>query len=220
MMQLNISRMITTVQQDVLLFNQSVWFNLTVGLDEEPSEEAVIDVLRSLDMWRFVQKLPMKLHNNIGPGGRNLSGGMRQRISVARGILCDRPILLLDEPTSAQDMVVRGPTMIYCLESGCIGGERCLPSNTYSRHPSPVALASMSSSRNAIPRKDRPNWSSVVGCYGSMLSMVWVFLHLPWNKERASQDPLIAPGESLFPLDWKLLSDLHATFYNFVQLSP
>src|SRR5699024_12696647 len=70
----------------------------------EASDEAVKKVIREIELESFVKELPNGIHEKIGEGGRTLSGGQEQRIAMARDLLSDKPIILLDEPTAHLDI--------------------------------------------------------------------------------------------------------------------
>lgn len=90
------------VTQESFLFNCSVRENLLVA-KEDATEEEMWDVLRAANASKFVEALPQKLETNVGERGVKLSVGEKQRIAIARVILKNPPILLLDEATASVD---------------------------------------------------------------------------------------------------------------------
>lgn len=93
---------ISMVLQDVYLFHETVRENLIFGR-KDISEEEVIAACKQAQCHDFIMSLPQGYNTVIGEGGSTLSGGEKQRISIARAILKKSPILLLDEPTSSLD---------------------------------------------------------------------------------------------------------------------
>jgi ABC-type multidrug transport system fused ATPase/permease subunit len=100
--QIDLYSSLTLVMQETLLFNDTILGNLLLGVKDPPSDAVIKKVLQSVSLWDAIQELPLKLQMPSGINGARLSGGFRQRLSVARGILSNRPVMLLDEPTSAQ----------------------------------------------------------------------------------------------------------------------
>jgi ATP-binding cassette subfamily B protein len=90
------------VPQDPVIFNASVLENIALGgLDK--SEDAIIQAAKAAYVDEFVAKFPEGYHTLLGEKGIRLSGGQKQRIALARAILKDAPIYLLDEATNALD---------------------------------------------------------------------------------------------------------------------
>ncbi len=95
-------RCIGYVPQDPLLFNTSILNNVTLG-DENVSRERVRQVLQAAGAWDFVQRRPAGLDDVVGEAGGYLSGGQRQRIAIARALVYEPTLLILDEVTTALD---------------------------------------------------------------------------------------------------------------------
>lgn len=90
------------VSQSVYLFDGSIWDNILYGRPDA-TEEEVVAAAKAAEVHEFIETLPQGYHTPIGERGLKLSGGQSQRISIARAILKDPPILVLDEATSAVD---------------------------------------------------------------------------------------------------------------------
>jgi len=93
---------IAIVTQQTILFNDTVRNNIAYG-DIERTEEDITNAARAANAHDFIMKMPKGYDTNIGELGAKLSGGEKQRLSIARAILKNAPILILDEATSSLD---------------------------------------------------------------------------------------------------------------------
>lgn len=93
---------ISMVFQDVYLFNDTIINNIKMGRSDASMEE-IVAASKKAQCHEFIEKLPKGYETMVGEGGSTLSGGEKQRISIARAILKDAPIILLDEATASLD---------------------------------------------------------------------------------------------------------------------
>ena len=98
---------IATIPQDPSLFHRSVMDNIRYGRLNATDEE-VIEAVKKARADDFIVKLSQGYDTFVGERGVKLSGGQRQRIAIARAILKDAPILILDEATSSLDSITEG----------------------------------------------------------------------------------------------------------------
>jgi len=99
----NLREQISLVSQDVVLFNDTIANNIAYGGLAERSEEDIQAAAEAAHVLEFTREMPDGLETIVGDRGVLLSGGQRQRIAIARAILKDAPILILDEATSSLD---------------------------------------------------------------------------------------------------------------------
>ena len=95
--------MISFVTQQNFIFGATIKENLTIGLNRKVNDNEIHEACRIVCADNFIDKLPQKLNTQLHNGGSNLSGGQLQRIALARAILKDSDILILDEATSSLD---------------------------------------------------------------------------------------------------------------------
>jgi ABC-type multidrug transport system fused ATPase/permease subunit len=98
----SLRRQVAVVLQDSFLFNNTVTQNLLYGKPDATADE-LIAAARTANAYDFITKLPEGFETELGERGVKLSGGQKQRLALARAILADPRILILDEATSSVD---------------------------------------------------------------------------------------------------------------------
>ena len=93
---------VSLVLQDTLLFRGTIWENIAYGKPDAEIEDTV-RAAEQANAHEFIVKMPMSYATTVGERGATLSGGQRRRIAIARAIVRDTPILILDEPTAGLD---------------------------------------------------------------------------------------------------------------------
>lgn len=95
-------RQIAYVLQDTVLFRGTVRDNIAFGRPDADHEE-IVEMAKLANAHEFISEMPQGYDSAVGDRGLTLSGGQRQRIGIARALIRDSPILILDEPTAALD---------------------------------------------------------------------------------------------------------------------
>ena len=98
----SLRKMIAIVTQDTILFNDTIASNITYG-QPDCSNERMYAAAQAANAHKFIAEQPQGYETVIGEKGVRISGGQRQRLSIARALVKDAPILILDEATSALD---------------------------------------------------------------------------------------------------------------------
>ncbi len=100
---LNLRDQIAYVGQEIVLFNDTIAHNIAYGRLQDVTEQQIIAAAKAAHAWEFIEHMTEGLQTVVGERGVMLSGGQRQRIAIARALLKDAPILIMDEAMSALD---------------------------------------------------------------------------------------------------------------------
>lgn len=99
----SIRKIVSYISQDTFLFNDTIYNNLIVGSDEVDKSE-IEECVQSCGLTDFINNLPSGYDTLISEDGKNLSGGEKQRIAIARALISKKKILIMDEPDSNLDL--------------------------------------------------------------------------------------------------------------------
>ena len=92
------------IPQDIVILNQSVKENILFGFDNKKiSNVKILEILKKVSLSQFIKKLPGRLSHIIKQDGKNISGGEKQRIAIARSLIKNPEMIVLDEATSGLD---------------------------------------------------------------------------------------------------------------------
>ena len=100
----NLNRLISVVPQNPNLFNRTILENLKIG-NVNASFEDIVEATKKANCYDFIMAMPDQFDTDIGEKGSSLSGGQAQRVSIARALLKDAPIMIFDEATSSLDSI-------------------------------------------------------------------------------------------------------------------
>ncbi len=100
--QKSLRQQMSFVLQETLLFHAPIWNNIAYG-KPEASRAEILRAAELANAHEFIEKMPEGYDTIVGERGVTLSGGQRQRIAIARAVIRNTPILILDEPSSGLD---------------------------------------------------------------------------------------------------------------------
>ena len=100
----SLRQQIALIPQDIMLFHRSIGENIGYAKDNATLDE-IKQAAKFANIHEFIESLPEKYNTLVGERGVKLSGGQRQRIAIARAILKNAPIVILDEATSSLDSI-------------------------------------------------------------------------------------------------------------------
>lgn len=98
-----VRKMVVSVPQKASVISGTVAENIRMGKSDATDEE-IIEALKTAQAYEFIEKLPDGINSPVLQGGKNFSGGQKQRLTIARAVVSKPPVLILDDSTSALDM--------------------------------------------------------------------------------------------------------------------
>ena len=102
--QIDLRNYFSVVTQGIYLFNDTIQENLTLGKSRATDQE-IDKIINQVQLQEFIRELPQKYQSWVGEQGAQISGGEQQRIAIARALIKQAPILILDEPTANLDPI-------------------------------------------------------------------------------------------------------------------
>jgi len=112
----SLRKAIGVIPQDTVLFNNTIEYNIAYG-DLAASREQVFRASEQANIHETIERMPLRYDTLVGERGMKLSGGEKQRVSIARTVLKNPPILLYDEATSALDSATERRIMVTLNEA-------------------------------------------------------------------------------------------------------
>ncbi len=175
----NLRRQISIVLQDVFLFHGTARENILFG-KPDATEEEVIHAARIANAHDFIMRLPNGYDTMIGERGVKLSGGQKQRLAIARAVLKDAPILILDEATSSVDTETE-LLIQQALERLMVGRTTLIIAHR---------LSTVRNADNIVVLEG--NTIVQMGTHQQLLAQEGLYRHL--NMIQMQMEPLVMPG--------------------------
>jgi ATP-binding cassette, subfamily B, bacterial len=121
--QKSLRQQLSFVLQETLLFHGTIWHNIAYG-KPDASRSEILHAAEMANAHEFIEKLPEGYNTLVGERGITLSGGQRQRIAIARAVIRDAPILILDEPSSGLDAA--SEKLVFDALDNLMHGKTCI----------------------------------------------------------------------------------------------